>query len=88
VEMLQQWGGWPVLNSDWTPLDWHRMGDIVAEFAVPFIFSISSLASLDNANTTAVYVSYDSLYWRERIDAVRYNRGLVKLLTHHSGRLY
>jgi hypothetical protein len=33
------------------------MGDIVAEFAVPFIFSISSLASLDNANSTAVYVS-------------------------------
>jgi hypothetical protein len=37
------------------------MGDIVAEFAVPFIFSISSLASLDNANTTAVYVSSDSV---------------------------
>jgi hypothetical protein len=60
VELLQQWGGWPVITSDWTPLDWQRMGDIVAEFAVPFIFSISSLASLDNANTTAVYVSADS----------------------------
>jgi len=45
------------LNSDWTPLDWQKMGDIVAEFAVPFLFSISTLPSLDNANTTAVYVS-------------------------------
>jgi hypothetical protein len=57
VDLLQKWGGWPVLESDWTPLDWQRIGDIVAEFAVPFIFSISSLPSLDNANTTAVYVS-------------------------------
>ncbi|PNF39536.1 Neprilysin-1 [Cryptotermes secundus] len=61
VELLHQWGGWPVLNSDWTPFDWHRMGDIVAEFAVPFIFSISSLASLDNANSTAVYLDAPSL---------------------------
>jgi hypothetical protein len=63
VELLERWGGWPVLNSDWTPLDWNKMADIVAAFAVPFIFSISSLASLDNANTTAVYVSSDSV-WR------------------------
>ena len=57
VDLLRNWGGWPVLNSDWTPLDWQKMGDIVAEFAVPFIFTISTLPSLDNANTTAVYVS-------------------------------
>lgn len=61
VNLLQKWGGWPVLDSDWTPLDWQRMGDIVAEFAVPFIFSISSLPSLDNANTTAVYLDAPSL---------------------------
>lgn len=57
VDLLEKWGGWPVLNSDWTPLEWEKMGDIIAEFAVPFLFSISSLPSLDNANTTAVYVS-------------------------------
>jgi hypothetical protein len=39
------------------------MGDIVAEFAVPFIFSISSLPSLDNSNTTAVYVSTVAAMW-------------------------
>jgi len=49
------------LNSDWTPLDWQKMGDIVAEFAVPFIFSISTLPNLDNANTTAVYLDAPSL---------------------------
>jgi predicted metalloendopeptidase len=61
VDLLRNWGGWPVLNSDWTPLDWQKMGDIVAEFAVPFIFSISTLPNLDNANTTAVYLDAPSL---------------------------
>lgn len=61
VDLLRNWGGWPVLNSDWSPLDWQKMGDIVAEFAVPFLFSISTLPSLDNANTTAVYLDAPSL---------------------------
>lgn len=61
VDLLQKWGGWPVLNSDWTPLDWEKMGDILAEFAVPFLFSVSTLPSLDNANTTAVYLDAPSL---------------------------
>jgi hypothetical protein len=73
VEFLQQWGGWPVISSDWTLLDWQSMGDIVAEFAVPFLFSISSLASLDNANTTAVYVSAESIWRGKRINVVCYN---------------
>jgi hypothetical protein len=53
-------------------MDWQRMGDIVAEFAVPFVFSISSLANLDNANITAVYVSA----------ALRYSGDLVRLPVH------
>ena len=63
VDLVRNWGGWPVLNSDWTPLDWQKMGDIVAEFAVPFTFSISTLPNLDNANTTAVYVSIEELMY-------------------------
>lgn len=56
------------MNSDWTPLDWQKMGDIIAEFAVPFLFSISTLPNLDNANTTAVYVS---------IAVLTYQRGML-----------
>ncbi|KAJ4438863.1 hypothetical protein ANN_14816 [Periplaneta americana] len=61
VQLLQSWGGWPVLNSSWSQLTWNRMGDIVSEFAVPFVFSISITANLDNANTTAVYLDSPSL---------------------------
>jgi len=61
VDLLRNWGGWPVLNSDWTPMDWEKMGDIIAEFAVPFLFSISTLPNLDDANTTAVFLDAPSL---------------------------
>ena len=59
VKFMEDWGSWPIIDPRWqsSPPDWNYLADLIAEFAVQFLFSIQSLANLDNANTTALYVS-------------------------------